>query len=119
MSGGGLTQLVANGVQPVYVYREPEVRFYNVTYRHYQNYSLPIDVPIEKPRFTVIEINRRRPNKLAECPICLESIAHMDMAITNCNHQVCNTCINKLVKCTCPLCRADIICIQVDPRRAE
>jgi len=79
----------------------------------------------EVPQVIVNEITNSHPDHLADCPICLESFIHMEMAITSCNHQVCNTCINKLINqrrravCKCPLCRANITDICVDVRRTK
>jgi len=115
MPAGGLLQLLAYGAQDIFD-SEPQP---------FQHYTVEEGITRQSgPPFTVIEKNRRRPTKLAECPICLESIAHMEMALTSCKHQFCNTCINKLAKanqrvCTCPLCRANITSIRVDVRRAK
>ena len=48
-------------------------------------------------------------SKIDKCPICLEVDSQL---ITNCNHQLCFECTNKLNKknicLKCPLCRTDI-----------
>lgn len=40
-----------------------------------------------------------------DCPICLENIDDVDISITNCNHYFHTSCLLKIIKNECPLCK--------------
>lgn len=49
---------------------------------------------------------------LFECPLCFEDLSKDRMVMTNCLHQICDTCYFALVEkkknTLCPYCKADI-----------
>ena len=48
---------------------------------------------------------------MEKCPICLNILNDETITITNCNHTICDTCINKSIDTNgvrCPLCRSSI-----------
>jgi hypothetical protein len=40
MPGGGLIQLVAYGIQDLYITANPQITFFKVVYRRYTNFSI-------------------------------------------------------------------------------
>jgi len=95
--GGGLMQLVAYGVQDVYISRSmPTQLKTEIILSDYVNY---MDYVNDYDEYVELEI------KLGECPVCYEE---KDLvALFGC-HYLCKACQNKMakhkLKC-CPLCR--------------
>jgi len=60
-------------------------------------------------------------SELIDCPICMETIDEEQVALTNCNHKFCKSCIIKACEtknlngqsCVCPMCRTQIKSISI------
>jgi hypothetical protein len=60
-------------------------------------------------------------SEMIDCPICMETIDEEQVAVTNCNHKFCKSCIKEVRNtrilnrqpCVCPMCRTQIKTISI------
>ena len=121
MPGGGLTRLIAHGVQEVYLTDNPQITFFNIAYRRHTNFvinpindltdlgGLEIQNEFDINKWPIKYVIILETDRNTECPINLEQIETNDQ-YCRCNRCKYNFSKEALIesfntKISCPMCR--------------
>ena len=120
---GRLIQFVSEGAQDIYQ-PEPAITMFRVTYRRYNNFSIPDREenirtnPVGTETASVVKNSTKRAlkselniNNNENCPICMECMINKEIVICKgCKQYFDEACIENWISShnTCPLCRCNM-----------